>query len=141
MIDHQEGGARLGPALLGEKRKSVKSIAAAALLLALLVLLGAGSSSSGSGVRGTVLLDPGYPTCQPGTPCTRPAADVLLRFWRDGRVVARTRTDASGRYRIALHPRTYRVSSTSGAVLEPTRVTVPTGRYRRVTFRLDTGIR
>jgi hypothetical protein len=33
------------------------------------------------------------------------------------------------------------LSSTSGAVLEPTRVTVPTGRYRRVTFRLDTGIR
>ena len=76
----------MGPALLGEKGKSVKSIAAA-LLLALLFLVGAGSSSSGSGVRGTVLLDPGYPTCQPGTPCTRPAADVLLRFWRDGRVV------------------------------------------------------
>ncbi len=112
-----------------------------ALALALFLLLGAGSSGTRTGLRGTVLLDPGYPTCQPGTPCTRPAANVPLRFWRHGRVVAHTRTDGSGRYRIALQPRTYRVSSTSGAVLEPTRITVPTDRYRQVTFRLDTGIR
>ncbi len=102
-----------------------------ALALALFLLLGAGSSGTRTGLRGTVLLDPGYPTCQPGTPCTRPAANVPLRFWRHGRVVAHTRTDG----------RTYRVSSTSGAVLEPTRITVPTDRYRQVTFRLDTGIR
>lgn len=119
----------------------MKGIAAAALLLALLVLLGAGSSSSGSGLRGTVLLDPGYPTCQPGTPCTRPAAHALLRFWRQGRVVAHTRTDDRGRYRIALRSGTYRVSSMTGAVLKPTRVTVATTRYRQVTFKLDTGIR
>jgi len=111
------------------------------LLLALSLLLGAGSGVSRSGLRGTVLLDPGYPTCQVGTPCTRPAPHALLTFWRHGRVIAHTHTDGKGRYGIALRPRTYRVSSTSGAVLKPTRVTVRTNRYRRVTFRLDIGIR
>ena len=132
----------MGPALLGQKETNVKSVVAALVLgLALFFLLGAGSSGSGSGLRGTVLLDPGYPTCQMGTPCTRPAAHVLLRFLRSGQVVAHTRTDGQGRYRIALRPRTYRVSSQSGAVLKPTRVTVGTDRYRRVTFTLDIGIR
>lgn len=113
----------------------------AVLLVALFFLLGAGSSGSGSGLRGTVLLDPASPTCQVGTPCTRPAPAALLRFWRHGRVVAHTRTDSRGRYRIALRPGTYRVSSTTGAVLKPTRVTVATTRYRRLTFKLDIGIR
>lgn len=113
-----------------------------ALLLGLCFLLGAGSSGSGgSGVRGTVLLDPGYPVCKLGTACTRPAPHALLRFWRNGRVVAHTRTDSRGRYRIALRPRTYRVTSTSGARLKPARVTVTRNRYRQVTFKLDIGIR
>lgn len=118
----------------------MKSIAAV-LLLGLVFLLGAGSGSSGSGLRGTVLIYPAYPGCQAGQPCTRPAANVPLRFWRNGRMVAHTRTDAEGRYRIRLRPRTYRVTSTSGATLKPIRVSVVTGRYRRVTFKLDTGIR
>jgi hypothetical protein len=119
----------------------VKSIVAV-LLLVLFLLLAAGSGAgSGSGLRGTVLLDPGYPVCKVGTPCTRPAAHALLRFWRRGLVVAHTRTDGSGRYRIALRPRTYTVTSGNGGVLKPARVTVPTARYRRVTFKLDTGIR
>jgi hypothetical protein len=130
----------LGPALLGYKEDGVKSIGAVALL-ALLFLLGAGSSGSGTGLRGTVLLDPGYPTCKTGTPCTRPAGHALLRFWRNGGVVAHTRTDSRGRFRIALRPRTYRVTSVAGAVLKPARVTVATAGYRRVTFKLDTGIR
>jgi hypothetical protein len=118
----------------------VKKIAAA-LVLALVFLLGAGDTGAGSGLRGTVLLDPAFPVCQAGTSCTRPAPHALLRFWRNGLLVAHTRTDSKGRFRIALRPRTYRVSSTSGAVLTPLRVTVATGSYRRVTFRLDTGIR
>ncbi|MFL5959721.1 MAG: hypothetical protein ACJ75G_05570 [Gaiellaceae bacterium] len=124
----------------------MKSIAAALLAAALLVatvflLLGAGNSSPGSGLRGTVLLDPGYPVCQAGTSCTRPAADAQLRFWRNGRVVAHTRTDGKGRFRIALSPRRYRVTSATMGLLTPVRVTVPTGRYRSVTFKLDIGIR
>jgi hypothetical protein len=119
----------------------VKSIAAVALF-ALLALVGAGNGSrSGSGLRGTVVIYPASPTCQPGTPCTRPAAHTLLRFSHGGNVVARVRTDARGRFRIALRPRTYRVTSIKGATLKPSRVTVATGSYRRVTFTLDTGIR
>ena len=116
----------------------------AALVFALVFLLGAGSSSgsgSGSGLRGTVLLSPGSPTCKVGTACVRPAAHTPLRFWRNGRLVAHTRTDARGRFRIALRPRTYRVTSTSGTVLRPAHVTVTTASYRRVTFKLDIGIR
>lgn len=118
----------------------MKSVAAV-LIVALFFLLGAGSRSSGSGLRGMVLISPGSPTCEPGTPCTRPAAHVLLRFWRGGKVVGRTRTDSRGRYRIGLRPHTYRVTSRKGAALEPARVYVPTSSFRRVTFRLDVGIR
>lgn len=113
----------------------------AVLLLALLFLLGAGSGRSGSGLRGKVVLYPASPVCKTGTSCTRPAAHVLLRFWRNGRVVAHTRTDSKGRFRVALRPRTYRVTAPRGARIKPRRVSVTTGRYRRVTFRLDSGIR
>lgn len=118
----------------------MKSIAAAAALV-LLLLVAAGSGGSASGLHGTVLIYPASPTCQPGTSCTRPAAHALLRFSRGGTVVARVRTDGRGRYRIALRPRIYRVTSANGAALKPARVTVAAGRFRRVTFTLDTGIR
>lgn len=118
----------------------MKSIAVA-VLLALLALVGAGGSGSGSGLRGTVVIYPASPTCQPGTSCTRPAKHTLLRFSHSGNVVARVRTDSRGRFRIALRPRTYRVSSIKGAAIKPSRVTVATSRYRRVTFRIDVGIR
>jgi hypothetical protein len=100
-----------------------------------------GATASRSGLRGTVLIDPASPLCKPGSPCTQPAAHTLLKFWRKGRLVANTRTDRRGRYRIALRPRTYTVTSTGTAPLKPARITVATGRYRRVTFRIDTGIR
>lgn len=120
----------------------MKRLAAPLLLaLALFALLGAGSSGTRSGLRGMVLLDPGYPTCKVGTSCTRPAAHALLRFWRHGTVKAHRRTDGRGRYRITLTAGTYRVTSANGTMLKPTRIAVATDRYRRVTFRLDTGIR
>lgn len=111
-------------------------------LVALLVVAGsAGAATPRSGLRGTVLVYPSSPLCKPGTSCTRPAAHLLLRFSRQGRVVAHTRTDVRGRFRIALRPRTYTVTSVGTALLRPARVTVVTDRYRRVTFRMDTGIR
>lgn len=120
----------------------MKAIALAPVLaLALFFLLGAGGTATRSGLRGTVLVEPASPVCKPTPPCTRPAAHALLRFWHDGRLVAHTRSNAKGRFRIGLQPRTYTVSSTIGAVLVPRRVTVATARYRRVTFRIDTGIR
>lgn len=133
------------PAPLGYKEYGVKRILPLLLLtlaaLVVLVGVGAGSTGSRSGLRGTVLLEPGSPTCKPGTSCGRPAAHALLRFWRNGQLVAQTRTDSQGRFRIALRPRTYRVTSMKGATLNPTRVTVATNGFRRVTIRIDTGIR
>jgi len=115
------------------------------LTITVVALLGVAAGSAGatsrSGLRGTALFDPGSPVCKAGTSCTSPAANVVLSFWRSGHVVAHTRTDSTGRYRLALRARRYVVTSDDGAVVTPAHVTVATGRYRRVTFRLDTGIR
>lgn len=111
------------------------------LVLGLLVLVGAGSGGSASGLRGTVLIAPGTPICKIGSSCTRPAAHITVRFWRNGRLVAHVRTDNRGKFRMALDPRTYRVTAKMAGTLKPDHVTVDTGRYRRVTFRIDIGIR
>jgi hypothetical protein len=73
--------------------------------------------------------------------CARPAAHVLLKFWAKGQVMAHARTDSKGRFRIALRSRTYTVTAGLGAVLTPARITVATHGFRRVTFRLDSGVR
>ena len=115
------------------------------LLTTLVVVLlataaGAAGATSRSGLRGSVMLSPASPVCKAGTPCTRPAAHALIKFWRKGRVVGQTRSDARGRYRIALRPRTYGVTSGEGRI-KPARVTVATDSYRRMTFTIDTGVR
>ncbi len=109
-----------------------------------LVLPVAAPSAVRSGLRGVVLIDPAYPVCGVGTPCTKPAGQVWLVFSRRGKAVARTRTGADGSYRITLAPGTYDVTSpghTAGKGLEPQRVAVRLGSYRRVAFKLDIGIR
>jgi hypothetical protein len=58
--------------------------------------------------------------------------------------VAATRTDARGRYRVALRPGRYAVRSAAngvGSFVEPSHVAVPAGRYARVSFYRDMGIR
>ena len=119
----------------------MKVLLTTVVLLLLAASCAAGATTTTSGLRGTALLDPGYPVCKVGQPCTRPAAHTLLMFWRNGREVAHTHTDRQGRYRIALPPRAYTVTSTGHAVVTPAHVTVASHRYRRVTFKLDTGIR
>jgi hypothetical protein len=98
-----------------------------------------------SGLRGTVMRGPTSPVCVAEQPCTAPASHQTLLFWRDGRVVARTTTDLSGRYQIALAPARYRVSRTTaaniGRGLEPFVVRVVSGRFSTVDFSIDTGIR
>lgn len=118
-----------------------RTVPALALAVALFFLLGAGNSGRLSGLRGNVLLAPPSPQCQPGMSCSRPAAHVVLKFWHGGLPAGHTRTDGRGRFRIALRPRTYAVTVGNRAVLRPAHVTVATDRYRRVTFRIDTGIR
>ena len=119
----------------------MRIFAATALALVLSVAMVSGAASSG--LHGVVLIDPAYPVCKMGVPCTRPAKHVWLVFSRHGRT-ARTRTGDDGRYRITLVSGTYAVTSPThlgGPGLTPGRVTVRSGVYRRVVFKLDVGIR
>jgi hypothetical protein len=120
----------------------MKILLTAVVSLLLAASCAAGATTSRSGLRGTALIHPSEPVCKPGTSCSRPAPHALLAFWRDGREVAHTRTDGKGRYRVSLPPRhSYTVTSSMGTMVTPARVKVASDRYRRVTFRLDTGIR
>jgi hypothetical protein len=114
-----------------------------AIALALVFSVAVASGASRSGLYGVVLIDPAYPVCKVGVPCTRPAKNVWLVFLRHGHA-ARARTGDDGRYRVTLPAGTYTVTSPThlaGRGLTPGRVTVRTGNYRRVAFRLDVGIR
>ena len=59
--------------------------------------------------------------------------------------MADTRTDAYGKFRIALTPGTYRVGAASTKLtypsIRPRTAIVPLGRYARVSFAIDIGIR
>jgi hypothetical protein len=105
----------------------------------------AASGSSGSGLYGKVVISPSRPVCAVGEPCTAPDRNDVLSFWRGGRRVAIARTGATGSYRVALAPGRYVVKVKRphgmGRGLEPTRATVPRGRYARVNYTLDIGIR
>lgn len=129
------------PSTIEGNTSPVKVLATVFLALALPAV--AASGATGSGLRGVVLIDPGYPVCPVNKPCTRPAQHVWLVFSRSDRVVTRTRTGDDGSYRVRLKPGTYTVRSPSQGrlrQLQPTRVAVTAGRYRRVVFKLDIGI-
>jgi hypothetical protein len=106
---------------------------------------GAATGTSSSGLRGLVTRGPIAPVCVAGQPCSEPAKDVTLVFSRNGRVVRRARTNDQGRYRVALAPGLYAVRLTPkpsiGRGLEPVRARVVRGRFRRLDFSIDTGIR
>jgi hypothetical protein len=105
---------------------------------------GPASTPPTSGLFGTVRRGPIMPVCKADVPCDQPAANVTLVFSRAGRVVARTRTKADGRYRVTLAAGIYAVR-TNRPVFErtprPSRATVVRFRYRRINFFIDTGIR
>src|SRR5436305_1077171 len=98
-----------------------------------------------TGLHGTVVRAPTTPVCRVGTPCSAPAAGVVLIFSRDGKAVASTTTTARGFYAVTLAPGRYavrtRMAPKIGTGLRPAAVTVPTGVRVRVNFTLDTGIR
>jgi hypothetical protein len=124
-------------------RASLAGVALTALLGVATVGNATGKTTR-SGLYGVVKRGPTAPVCRVGEPCDAPAPNVTLLFLRSGRVVARTRTDELGRYRITLRPATYAVRTTQklfGRIPKPPRVTVPSGRYARVNFFIDTGIR
>lgn len=116
---------------------------AVSLALVLLAASGGAFGARSSGLRGTAVRGPTMPVCKVGTPCSAPAAHVVLVFRRNGRT-ARTRTDGRGRYRVVLAPGTWQVSLASrraGFGVVPRSVRVVAGRVREVRFSIDTGIR
>jgi hypothetical protein len=117
-------------------------------LTALVVLTAAGSagaSTSPSGLWGEVKRGPVTPVCVAEQPCYAPAKGVTLVFVRGGVVVRRATTNDLGRYRVRLAAGTYTVrlpeKPAIGRDLQPVHARVPAGRYGRVDFSIDTGIR
>jgi hypothetical protein len=97
------------------------------------------------GLHGTVTRGPTTPVCTVGIPCSAPATGALLLFERNGRVAARARVGAGGRYSIRLAPGSYLVvvapKPRLGFGIRPRRVYVAGGRSKRVDLSIDTGIR
>ena len=117
----------------------------AILVAAVTVSVGAASGSTGSGLHGLVTRGPITPVCSVDQPCDEPAANVQLVFVRNGVVVSRVRTSATGKYRLALSPGRYAVRLPGkpglGRIVKPQTARVLRGRYTRVDFSIDTGIR
>ena len=117
------------------------------LLLVAAVTLSAGTASGAtvSGLRGLVKRGPIMPVCRLDQPCDEPAANVRLVFLRNGVVVSRARTSATGWYRVVLAPGRYAVrlpgKPALGRNVKPQTARVSRGRYSRVDFSIDTGIR
>jgi hypothetical protein len=111
-----------------------------------LAVLGGTSAHAGapSGLRGLVTRSPIMPVCMEGVPCSAPAKNTRLVFFRNGKSV-RARTDGTGHYRIALAPGWWNVRTVAlpriGSGISPNRVRVLASRFRVVTFDIDTGIR
>jgi hypothetical protein len=115
------------------------------LTAAVTVSAGAASGATGSGLHGLVTRGPIMPVCMVDQPCDEPAANVQLVFLRNGVVVSRVRTSATGRYRLALSSGRYAVRLPDkpglGRIVKPQTARVLGGRYTRVDFSIDTGIR
>jgi hypothetical protein len=97
-----------------------------------------------TGLHGTVMRSPTTPVCRVGVPCSAPAKGVLLRF-ASPKLTRTARTDARGRYAVALPSGVYTVSTAAptaiGRGIEPRRVRVGPGAPTLVNFTIDTGIR
>ena len=112
-----------------------------------LIAFGCGSAGGGtasSGLKGRVMRGPITPVCRANKPCSAPAPGVKLSFARNGQVAATATTNAKGWYRVSLPPNRYSVHTKSrglGSGPTPSSVAVPSGRFKRVDFQLDTGIR
>jgi hypothetical protein len=112
------------------------------------VLLSSGGPAAGggsSGLRGLVERSPIRPVCAADDQCSAPASNTLLTFVRTGYRSVTTRTNAEGRYRVALAPGVWTVRTTAaskiGSGISPRSARVYTGRFRIVDFMIDTGIR
>jgi hypothetical protein len=121
------------------------AIVTLSLALVLVVAAAAGATTTSSGLRGIVSRGPITPVCVVELPCSEPAPNVTLLFSRNGRVAGRTVTNGEGRYRVRLPAGLYSVRRSVAVVigrgLEPDHARVRAGRFTRVDFSIDTGIR
>lgn len=86
-------------------------------------------------LHGVVMRGPTKPVCEMATPCSEPAARVVLDFHGPGGDTI-TRTDEHGRYSVHLRPGRYLVRV---ARIAPSALVVR--RSMRADFNIDTGIR
>jgi len=125
---------------------------AATVLSALVILLAACGTETpvskvDSGVRGVVVSGPQCPVETLEDPCPDlPVSGIVVSVSRlDGSVETETRTDAEGRFNVAVGPGEYVVQPVvaSGGVAfsKPVQVIVPDGEFVEVTLLVDTGIR
>jgi hypothetical protein len=101
------------------------------------------AATLGSGLYGVVRKGPTTPVCRTDVPCDAPA-QVTLLFMRAGGLVARGRSAADGRYRVAIPPGYYAVKTQPKigfGVIRPLNVHVRAGHFDRLNFSIDTGIR
>lgn len=95
-------------------------------------------------LHGIVLRGPTSPVCMTSKPCNEPAVGAMLGFSRNGRIAARIRVGAGGRYGLHLPVGTYTVSQLAspriGFGLRPAVIRVHAGSTR-ADFFIDTGIR
>jgi hypothetical protein len=140
LIVSQPGSAPVQPGHYA----GVNRVVILALALALLAACGnaAGGPMSGKTVvRGSVVLSPASPVCRLGSSCARPLPGLELVFSRNGKVAARVKSGAHGRYRVALQPGRYAVTTSRRGALRPRRVRIKATARAVVNFSFDAGIR
>jgi hypothetical protein len=136
--------ARFESRVRGHIRDMVRAAAVLAATCAVAATAFAGSvpATRLSGLRGTVSMPKAI--CLEGEPCNGPTPGVTIVFTRNGHT-KRVTSDQNGAYRVTLAPGVYLVSSPSAQPprghVDPGRVRVYVGRYRRVDFFVVTGIR
>jgi hypothetical protein len=128
------------------------TIPSAWVISALLILLAAcgnqtPASTVDSGVRGAVVSGPQCPVETIENPCPDlPVSGIVVSVTApDGSATTETRTDAEGRFKVAVAPGEYVVQPVvdGGGVTfaKPVQVIVSDGRFVQVTLHVDTGIR
>jgi hypothetical protein len=114
---------------------------AVGVLIALVLVLASPAGAATSGLRGMVTKGPITPVCVAGVPCSAPAKNIVLTFTR-GTSRRSVRTDATGRYRLALAAGSWRISIAGSRFgFRPRSAVVPVGRVGVENIAIDTGIR
>ena len=115
--------------------------------IAALLFVVPGWSTAGSGLFGVVKKGPIAPVCRSDEPCDAPV-QATLRFSRTtpaGTKLYTVRSKTTGVYRISLPSGNYRVTTKERIGIDrtprPHRVHVRGGRWDKLNFFIDTGIR